>query len=339
MSLKDAHQKFLENFPEFYMSFSLFADCRPEHVRLYSDVKDETCLCCYCENIQLLLDGLSKYMTKKIKMREIMQLLCCDDNNYDCMTNNCNDCLDFLPKLKDKLMPCCDDEKFHYYSWQKEGNFYERKLASEISVKEALEKFEEDFKCYRKHKYISNTQKAILKEKREKLRDSEALIVMDFSEKFCSKARREIQASYFGKKLIQLFTAKIYTNAESYSFVIASDEQSQSKEVVYAYLKKIIAWLKDKNRNINHVIVFSDGCASQFKNKFNFLNLLHAQTDFGVTMEWHFFGTSHGKSECDGLGGTIKRGVHRRAQMFKFIQQKILSLLHWHLYKRQSLLK
>lgn len=30
-------------------------------------------------------------------------------------------------------------------------------------------------------------------------------------------------------------------------------------------------------------------------------------------MEWHFFCTSHGKSECDGLGGTIKRGVHRRA--------------------------
>jgi len=29
--------------------------------------------------------------------------------------------------------------------------------------------------------------------------------------------------------------------------------------------------------------------------------------DFGIEAEWNFFATSHGKSACDGLGGTIKR--------------------------------
>jgi hypothetical protein len=26
-----------------------------------------------------------------------------------------------------------------------------------------------------------------------------------------------------------------------------------------------------------------------------------------VPVEWHFFATSHGKSACDGIGGTLKR--------------------------------
>ena len=29
--------------------------------------------------------------------------------------------------------------------------------------------------------------------------------------------------------------------------------------------------------------------------------------DFNATAEWKFFATSHGKSPCDGIGGTVKR--------------------------------
>jgi hypothetical protein len=29
--------------------------------------------------------------------------------------------------------------------------------------------------------------------------------------------------------------------------------------------------------------------------------------DSGVLAEWHFFATSHGKSACDGVGGTLRR--------------------------------
>jgi hypothetical protein len=31
------------------------------------------------------------------------------------------------------------------------------------------------------------------------------------------------------------------------------------------------------------------------------------QEDFGVPAQWHFFGTSHGKRACDGLGGILAR--------------------------------
>ena len=36
-------------------------------------------------------------------------------------------------------------------------------------------------------------------------------------------------------------------------------------------------------------------------------NLCQLQDEFDVSGEWIFFATSHGKSPCDGIGGTIKR--------------------------------
>ena len=47
------------------------------------------------------------------------------------------------------------------------------------------------------------------------------------------------------------------------------------------------------------------------KNHKNFSNLINHRTDFGTSAEWHFFATSHGKSPCDGVGGTVKRAAAR----------------------------
>ncbi len=55
------------------------------------------------------------------------------------------------------------------------------------------------------------------------------------------------------------------------------------------------------------MIYFSDGAASQYKNRKNFLNLCNHEKDFDVKAEWHFSATSHGKGACDGVEGTVKR--------------------------------
>ena len=54
---------------------------------------------------------------------------------------------------------------------------------------------------------------------------------------------------------------------------------------------------------------FSDSCAAQFKNFKNFINLCHHCKDFDLNAEWVLFATSHGKSPCDSIGGTVKRIV------------------------------
>jgi hypothetical protein len=69
---------------------------------------------------------------------------------------------------------------------------------------------------------------------------------------------------------------------------------------------------------------FSDGCAGQYKNCKNFLNLCYHKEDFGIDCIWNFFATSHGKSLCDGVGGTVKR-LAARASLQRPYDKQLLS--------------
>ena len=57
---------------------------------------------------------------------------------------------------------------------------------------------------------------------------------------------------------------------------------------------------------LKEIIYFSDGAASQYKNRKKFSNLCHHKLDFGVKAKWHFSAISHGKGACDGLWGIVK---------------------------------
>ena len=75
-------------------------------------------------------------------------------------------------------------------------------------------------------------------------------------------------------------------------------------------MKDTVKYIRDNiTKAPSKVLYFSDGCAGQYKNCKNFLNLCLHNSDFGVKCEWNFFATSHGKSPCDGIGRTVKRLV------------------------------
>lgn len=112
--------------------------------------------------------------------------------------------------------------------------------------------------------------------------------------------------------MLSMCTCAACIGGEEKSFALVSDCTSHSKEEVYTNFKYILNSLKADFPHLSMVKVFSDGCGSQFKKKFNLSNLLFAEDDFGVSLEWHFFCTSHGKSSADGIGAVVKRGVSRR---------------------------
>ena len=66
----------------------------------------------------------------------------------------------------------------------------------------------------------------------------------------------------------------------------------------------------------------SDGCPNQYKNVYHFQMVCYHENDFSVPCEWIFFATSHGKSPCDGLGGTAKR-LTTRASLQRTIDNQI----------------
>ena len=57
--------------------------------------------------------------------------------------------------------------------------------------------------------------------------------------------------------------------------------------------------------------IFEDrayGCTGQYKIRTISL-ISHHEDDFGLVAEWNFLATSHGKTACDGIGGTVKLPV------------------------------
>ena len=75
---------------------------------------------------------------------------------------------------------------------------------------------------------------------------------------------------------------------------------------------------------VNKVKYFSDGAASHYKNYKCLINLIYHIVDHQINAEHHFFDMSHGKSPCDGIGGTIKREA-AKASLRAAITNQILT--------------
>ena len=86
-----------------------------------------------------------------------------------------------------------------------------------------------------------------------------------------------------------------------HSIVIVSDYLSHDRFAVNVFLKAIVDWLDDNIHKFKEYSFFSDGAASQFKQRFHLCSL--SLLDRDVT--WQFFATSHGKGAVDGIGGTV----------------------------------
>ena len=109
------------------------------------------------------------------------------------------------------------------------------------------------------------------------------------------------------------------------SFCFLSDDNDHDTCFVYEFQKKIVEHIKEYLVDINKIYYFSDGCSAHSKNYKNLINLCHHKEDFEITAEWVFFATSHGKSPCDGIGGTIKRTT-ARASLQRPLENQILTV-------------
>lgn len=65
--------------------------------------------------------------------------------------------------------------------------------------------------------------------------------------------------------------------------------------------------------------IFSDGCAGQFKQKFNFLHIEKLNSELEVNILWHFFASCHGKGAVDGIGGNLKMIARQQSLLGKLV--------------------
>ena len=99
------------------------------------------------------------------------------------------------------------------------------------------------------------------------------------------------------------------------SICFISDDLKHDVNFEYKVMKDTIKYIFDN---------ITEALSGQYKNCKFFLNLCLHNSDFGVKCEWNFFATSHAKSPCDGIGGSVKRLV-TRACLQRPISNQILT--------------
>lgn len=85
-----------------------------------------------------------------------------------------------------------------------------------------------------------------------------------------------------------------------------SDDLNHDVPFVYCIQQKTTDYIKTHFPHIKRVEYFTDGCSAQYKNFKSIMNLCHHKTDFQMDACWSFHATSHRKTVCDGIDGTVK---------------------------------
>jgi len=161
------------------------------------------------------------------------------------------------------------------------------------------------------HHYVSVAQASFLKTSKENLAADTILILLDFAENYAFVVQDSIQEFYWENRQATVHPAAVYYQSDGIlqclSMCVISNCLQHDTVSVYAFQDAILHHVNVNLPQIKRVLYFSDGAVAQYKNYKNFTNLMHYHEDFGFSAEWHFFATSHGKSVCDGVGGTVKR--------------------------------
>lgn len=316
-TLKEIFELFKADQSNPKMSFSSFAALRPKHCVLAgSSGTHNVCVCSHHENVKLMVDALS---VTDLSYRDLIDHAVCDASNADCMNGDCSDCpgtqgvLDFLLLIMADVKDLDDlDCDVKYKQWVSSDRRC-RLVDVEEGYEEFLENLSAEVRKLTKHHFVADEQSKFFKKLKATVSDGEAVVVGDFSENYTFKVQNEIQSHHWNAPQCTVHPFVVYWNengeerCKSYCFI--SDETKHNTSVVHAFQTQLIPEIKKIIPHLTKIYYFSDGCSGQYKNKFNFVNIAHHVEDFGVTCEWHFYATSHGKNACDGVGGTVKRAT------------------------------
>ena len=116
---------------------------------------------------------------------------------------------------------------------------------------------------------------------------------------------------------------------------------------VYEVLRIVNAFCQQNYPQLKAIEYFSDGCAGQYKNYKNFMNLCLHQQELNMSATWSFLSTSQGKEPCDGIGRSVKRLARLESlrrekdflntfdRLYKFCVENIENITFFKIYAKE----
>ena len=312
-NLKEVHREFKERFPDYKVGFSKFAELRPKHCVLAgASGTHSVCVCTIHQNVKLM--SFEMQIPELPTYHHCLAKIMCNPPHARCYLGECDVCPG-TEVLKEELLTHFDKtdvEQIIYKQWVSTDRSTLETYYS--PVQEFVDTFCEKVELLRPHSFIATEQASFYAAHKATLKTGEFLVTADFSENYSFVLQDAAQGFHWNNSQATLhpFVTYYLDSGEvcHLSYVVISECMHHDTVAVHLFQKSFITFLKDllpARLHPKNIIYFSDGAASQYKNRKNFLNLYHHKDDFGVKAEWHFSATSHGKGACDGLGGTVKR--------------------------------
>lgn len=316
-SLNELHTYFHELNPTSTIGFSTFAKIRPRECILSGSTGTHTmCVCMRHENVNLQIRAIKSLpMMKDTDINQMIKtFMVCDECTPNCFLLKCNNCPelnDFSNKLLSEVLSY-PMESVKFKNWIRVDSFF--KLVDCVKVPdEFVDDFSALFNDFLPHYFFNKSQKDFLHTLKNELGPSEAIVQADFAENYKTHLQNEIQSHHFYRTMVTINPFEIYFRVDGEllhkTLVVISPVMEHNYILVYCCQIELYKFLAKFLPNIKKTYMITDGAGSQYKNKYNFANITFNKIDFGYDTEWHFHASSHGKSSCDGVGGTSKQAA------------------------------
>ena len=149
---------------------------------------------------------------------------------------------------------------------------------SKLSADEFIQIFHEKLQALLAHDFVAKIEMAFLRNKKEELINGEFLIIGDFAENYAFIVQDGAQSFRWNNSQATVHPFVVYYREDSKlthkSFVAISDCDWHDTMAVHLFQTWLLNFLKSTNQ-VTKIFYFSDGCAGQYKNRKNFLNLCH----------------------------------------------------------------
>ena len=304
-NLSELYAAFKEKYPDLKIGLSKFCSLHPKWCKnIGSSGSHTVCVCTIHQNTILACQALN------LNYKLLISKVVCNPDSKICMVHRCSNCpgKDALHQYLQEVPHSSDQITFQQWVSTDRTTMVTMKpfefqefLANKIDLLTA-------------HSYISKCQARYLTHLKDNLSTtpSTCIVLADFAENYSMIIQDAVQGWHWTKQQCTIHPIVLYycNNQKELcvkSFAFFSDDLDHDTGFVYQLQKLLCEYLLQYLPFISHIQYFSNGCASQYKNYKNLLNLTYHRHDFGLDAMWNFFATSHGKSPCDGLGGTIKR--------------------------------
>lgn len=183
------------------------------------------------------------------------------------------------------------------------------------SLKDLIGDINKQLPSFKMHCLIKSVQYKYFEECKHRGDVTEAVIQVDFAENATLTTQNQIQSAHWRERHVTVFTCVIWSNNTTESLAIISDDLDHSKCSVWTFLKLIGNFIKTTFPLVDHLIIFSDNAASQFRSRYIVANLCYLEEDLGYQyVEWTTFAASHGKGAVDGVGAAIKNTLWHKVK-------------------------